>query len=866
MPEFNIHPTLIASIQEMIDNSRYAIKGEELVLANQTGKEQIMPVFHFINEYNKGEDKFTFRTITTDFKNFDEAVGYIGSQMKRAPFDGVFAIESGNYIPRFLIEAAKTGVKFRVTIVRNDELVQMGLDIRKKVEENNFAWASASYTYFIKFPGTIAWGLEPIGIRMKFSKKLAKRLQEPVRLTAHSLYYSPLESHKVFFTNAKLIEGLHIETYGRPMGADLVVAKFETPEGMQDELFDGMNYMSPRMCEMLGFEGERGQVRFSFDEGVIKGDFIKSEHLGGADFVYHTENLKDDTWTDGRIIITVENHEAVHGAAYDVQSVTNNPTTMMAQTQLNDLNSMIAGLTNIIETGTLPEWLLKAERAHEEGLGWVQMEQASDVQMKGHERWGQYFPMRASQNFTYMGITGGVKKMETGKHLPTGLFKKTYIPMSNAVSVGVVTYSSMTLMGGFTLENTGRVEMVMGAGAVFPDHRFLDTFDLHGTWDQDDTVKLQLVKIWSSSAKAIENLREDMVIDSKIEIPRNESEAIEAVVAIRSPNGPGEYSIEFVGNMGFMNVTEEVGVVNLAMCPRGQSFLLSQVEMSGLPKDNTVPYSDEYTRDNAVYMLEAQAMNPGIGALANAMMCWVNVMGVSFPPKMAQVFGEMVDAVQQGFCKEQLDVVRLESARVYGQLINAMKNNSTLVIDRDMYFTRMPELLRGEIAPANVVTDQRMTQINARYTKAINDLKELAKVETMTARNESDLAKLIGSLEIPANVMGAVKKFVETNEKVLKGIDRKYDTKRDRNPFVKLMKNHLKTVSMKAAVMVMVESVKNIESLKERDQFVVGLYKHMLIPTRMNNLGGFDRIIFQQGENIALMDLLIEVLVRRGKI
>lgn len=828
-------------------------------------------MFHFLKEFGSGDDKYVGRILTNDMLDADELADYFKSIVSKSPVNGIFALDTGSYVPRLIMErAVNRGIKFRLVILSNKDLDKLA-NLENFKNKFNFAWANASYSFFIRFDGVSEWGLKVLGITLKFSKKAPKRANEVVRFAEKTMY--DMDGENFLFTRVEDLPLLIDE------GVDKwVIAEFMTPEGQSDMLYDGINFCTREFARRLGVPDyeDRENVRITFRRGVIKGDLIivsDPRQLGGADFVYHTENLKGDIFTDGFVLVTAEKHDPFHAAGYDIQSTLNNPMVFHAGAMAYDLNKMGVEARQIIETGTIPKWMELSTVSKEDAFSGVQKDNlltTAKDQRAMHVRWQEAgYNIQDGQNLMHMGLISTAQMMKRGWMESVKKFKKTFIPMTNATVASVVTYEAMVNMGGYTLHETDKMFFMKHVGAVIPGKRFVDTFDLHGTWDLDDTAKFRLVKLYSTNKDHKAALVKAGVLPKGLRLSSKADKAKAAIVIVRSPNGPGEYSVEMLDDNTFMPFDiEEANVLSLdvASLPLGQNDMLDMVTKKGLPAD-TLAYADEFTADHAYIMLDAQKSNPGIGRLANAMMCWVDVMGPSFPPRMTDVFGEMVDAVQQGFSKDQLEAVKKESTSVYMQLIDAMKANPALTLDADLAMTRMPSKLRSRVPQDQILggSNSRISHFNGLYLSLYNDLIALAKVTTQRLRNNGELAAYIRTIAVGEEIRVWADNFYGTMTEMLQQVDREFrvDNYID-TPFTKLMKQHNKSKALRNVVDWAMDQVKS----KDDDRYVIALYK-ICLPFKDRNSskyggaeGRFDRILFQTGTNGALADMLIAALER----
>lgn len=825
---------------------------------------------HFLREYSVRKldesgkmkatgEKYVVRIVSTMFGSAEEEVAFNASLSQKAPVSGVFAVNTGNYIPRMLVErAVNRGLDFRLLIFSNEDLANIG-DVKSYIGKFNFSWANADYSFFLNIEGFDGWGLAPLGLAVTFSKKTSKRMNEIVRFTGHSMY-SADGSDFMFVRHEDLamVEAT-VERYTK-----LIMAEYSTPEGDSPVYYDGINFCTRRFAKAIGFHGTRGNIRITYKMGIIKGDMIVVDdprQLNGADFVYSTENLKSEIKTDGFVMVTCENHDPYHTATYDIQSTVNNPAAFHAQAMMFDLNKMETEAKDIIHSGAIPKWM--ELRGATDGLGGLDSSDLLNLAADNramHIRWQEYgFDIQSSQNLMFMGLGGAIQMMQRNYDVRLKTYKKTFIPMTNSIRAAVNTVESLENMGGYKIVQSDSLTFIDGIGAVLPGYRFAETFDLHGTWDLDDVAIFRLVRLYSSNPAYLAALVQDGVIDAGFELPATSQESVEAMVVVRSPNGPGEYSIEACNwtDFPFERVEDNIMVIDVASLPMGQPSLLAMVDKNLLPEDS-ISYGEEFSVEHAVYMVIAQTINPGIGRLANAMMCWVDVMGSNFPPKMTDVFGEMVDAVQQGFNVDQLRTVEAESTLVFDQLLEAMQSDDSLTIDSDLFLTRMPKDFR-EAVPSSQVIDGRITHFNTMYRHAFLRLSELSGKVTMDLRNKSELAEMMAGLQLGANIYTWCDNYYGIVNQQLREVDNQYKVNNyTDSAFTKIMKQHYRSVGLRFVI------DNALALLGEKPPvYTLGMYC-ICLPNAIDGKfadGRFDRILFQTGtNNTAIADKIAEIL------
>lgn len=847
-------------------------------LTDDTKEDKVETLYHFMAQINRvgkdGNDEPVFmRVITDSFINIEEREAYFKSLETKAPVASIFALNTGNWEPMLLKYRTK-GIKFRLTVISHNDLAKLPGKMEEKMPKVTFAWATETFAFFLD-ADVKGWGLEAFGLTAEFSKKLPKRLQEMARLTCMGIYDE--DGTRFWFTDCDLLDGEPNEL------AEFVVAKFTTPEGMDVEVFDGMNYMTRYMARQMVLAQPKSMardrlyrrvrdglvnrlsIRVLTPEGLIKGHCIivdDRSQLNGADLVYLDENMKTELKTTGWTLATAFVYDPLHVATHDFQSNINNRLAISYDHQHRDIHSFHEEVEGILISGELPEWMALPQHAHTD-TGLVDIDKLGDDIKKSHIRWlASGLSITDSQNFMYMGINGNIKKMEKGWDDVTRTYKKLFIPMSNAMNAAVVTYSSMTLMGGFDLPSDGsKIFCLPKYGMIYPDHRFLETFDLHGTWDLDDVADFIRILVWCDEEDSVNNLKDDGVLDMDVDIPTTKDGAQLMALVVRSPNGPGEYSLEMIQDdvsMPWSKADDDnLTVVNLKDLPRGQNHLLSKVTKGGLP-ESKLAFGVPMTRDHGRYMLEAQATNPGIGSVANIMMVWVDTFGPSFPPFMTEVFNELVDVTAQEFDKERLAAISKEVELVFNQLVERLEAYpGKYKIDSHLAMTRLGKLV--ESLPENCLADRRWRVLVNLYAGTYRDLRDRVAKHTLEVRLDSTVVQKVKSLRFADTMDVWAAGFFKAYNDSLQAVDRKYRIHRRDTPFTKISKGYNKKLELQAVV---AAAVRELENMEYTNTMVLGLYRYILKSDKNRGLGEFDRLIFQPGGDTSksIMDLLIDAL------
>lgn len=855
---------------------------EMLIAAESTSnnkKEDSLKIYHFLKEMKNKEGGMEIVRIITTTLYFGEKDAYDESLKTHCPVSiqhsdpakatMIMALDTGSWHHALLqYRLADKGKDFRMMIVDHGTLSALG-GVQKFKDHATVYWANATYTFFLNVMGETEWGFASLGLVANNDKKLSKRLQEVPRQTRWVKYW--------------------------PSDPSWVMREFASDEDVK--LYDGMNVISNEaLVEMLGDDVEsinrvrrgtlaRVKLTMITKDALIKGDWVSVPRSWiGCDVVYHPENAKAGLITDGWSIITGFEHHIWHVPVWDDQSLINNKAILPEAHQVRDLDGLVQGLMDALDEGKLPEWILLGEDAHTDH-GVPITEGAVDENAANFMRWQKHYPVVALQNVTRMGLGATLNQM---RHSLAR--KKMFLPMSNAFVGAVITYDALKKMANvhLPLDMEEIVFFHRKYGVVIPSQRFVETFDLHGTWDEDDNAKLILIKLWTSNPEAVKIHKDGYTIPFDMEVPTSEDEAIYAVAVIRSPNGPGEFSIEWVDmeSMPFHNLDlDTVTVVDLAMCALPQGLLLQQTEIRGLPVSSGIYDSSRlFTQEDATFMVQAQKDNPGIGRVANALMNWANTFNASLPSSIAAPIGDMVDATQQTADPVAFRAVMAEPNSIYEQFLKGLEADPTRKVDVYLANMRMPRKVRMQIHDSRYVKG-RLTKLYRKYNEAMGVIEHQLMNRTLQMRQECELVHKVRAIRVG-----------EDARTWAKGFNSRYTAKLNRvgikvanSPEMRLLMGDpmdrgriharefadmmIQKAKLEETHAIITEMVKEIEELGEnRDRFIIGLYKYLTTPDSASaqklaqQYGHFDRVICVAGAKGQLtpMDYLTAALINAG--
>lgn len=806
--------------------------------------------------------------LVAEFKESRKPVqcGSFRAQGGRVINDYFMPVEIGNWVYPALDKMTQDGIPFRLGIIPVDELwasINLGrVDLQKLVDGSTFAWANASYAFFLTVDSEDkSFTLSTLGMEALDVKKTPKRLQEVTRIVQihrtgqmKDLSYMMLTNSDLGITKTEevIFDGV---VFIRKTFA--IKACFAMPDGHEKR----------RYIAMIN-RGTIGRLimRLLTDQGLIKGlAVVVDDNQIDADVVFHESALKTDVFSnDGEWQFTAFTHPHTHTAMWDMQTMFHNHTWLLTEERFSqDLKVAYDSVEESLAKGEIPDWILHQEETSHSEDGAPSVEQVVAGWKKSHIRWQEAgLDLHAASNILYMAFGSVLNQMKSALQK-----KRWWCPMTNAVMATVTTREALERLGGFDFGDMPRNVVFYDDrfGVVLPGDRFAQTADLHDTWDQDgDQAKFIHIKLWSSSP-SLDDLRETYVIPADLDVPSTASEAIDMVVVIRSPNGPGGYSIERAdfASMKFMNVNEAcVPVIDLMTAPSAMETLRKNVEVGEIP--TSVQYSGKLmTRENAVRMITAQMGNPGVGAFANAVMAWSAIFGPSYPKQLPAIGNDIIDCLQQSADTESFKYLRVGFHDLSEAFI-AKVIDEKIAVDEYVLNTRFPisplDLRKGSI----VCEEGKFSRMHKAYLAMYTSLQQLVRTATLEMRMQSEtrnfLMEAIPTLK--PEVAAWARNFSDKYGKALKEADRLYEQlARDTKQFGRFAKVHASLERNLAVYKVVQEAHDEIWAYKDPHKWAVALYRWIIDPSlTRTKYGSTDRVIFQNGtdEQATIMDLLIE--------
>lgn len=715
-------------------------------------------------------------------------------------------IKTGDWIPALIVNRLPANQAMIVKFRSFDQ------DVEEILDEGNFCWLDASGITAIEIVGREGdWdaAAEVLGFVVHNGPKLSKRLKEWVRITR---YYTA--------SRARLLV-------------------LETSEHVPDEKYvDGITYVSRSFADKMDIPHwmNRGNGRYVFNEGLIKGDFIIVNNTqmrktwGNYDIVTFDVNVKDEFNTTGWTFCTFNPYHAHNQAMFDVQSAS------WLREWLYPLDLMKDTITRVVDDalqnlrdGNWPSWMMLAEDAHTDDGGLAMSEEmASEAFHRHYLRW-QMHGMKPEQSVSIMGMAAYtfISRMRAKYDIrdAQGNWRpQMWIPLPWAFYGHVMTHEALQLAG-FTIPNHLRDKLFFHAktGSVsIPGVEFADTFEAHGTWDLDDSAKFFLRRVSGT----------DRIV----------------AVIVRSPNSDGEYSIHEIHNIDELPLYHtygEIPEIDLDDAPKRIEEVLANQSIAGMPQP---PRSKSmvYTAQDARDMYAVQQQNPGIGSVANAMMVYYNTFKQS--PRVAPAtMGDMVDCVQQTPHEEGFELITEFTKRLWASI---MKKN---MVDEYMAISRMPRRLR------NKVTTYKgwMFQLFTHYKNEMNRFNTNSRDIAFRNRMNNPIPELVTLDGLDLQRGG---KWVMDAERLFDDIAKK-------NPGHNQWMRARRTELNRNVVRLMVSKLMEMDPA-EAEMLTLAMYRFCTIPglAKEFRYGRSDRALFSPlpaGET-TVMDIFIRGLINIG--
>lgn len=597
--------------------------------------------------------------------------------------DGDNAVEEfngGPYQPAFLNHFFPG--RYRVEVRKLKSRKVKGANSAPAVAQNELfsseviRWSTASDQYMLRIKGAVGWlsSFKEIGLIIRNSKKMSKRLTELVRLTSAWLYVSD--------------GSLKVE-----------VIKHSYPECY----VDGISFMSRglaircirsntdasrrwRLKQMLKIRtGQMAVVSFRMlmAEGLIKGNalVLPKRMMNGYDVRTFDPNIKSEIRTTGWQWVTIEpsygaipvkSDDLTHAIYRGVKGLYDD------ETLLASLDGMLKTFFADLKEGKRSEWLTRLvdseQVLHEDtenrfssdrGLVNLIQEKIAELHKLG-------FPLTASQTLMFLSVNG-LKQQVLGTADKGQVWKdksRHWFPVPWSYAAHIMTKEVLELAGfkmpkgdfGFFHEATHCF--------VVPGEYFQKHLPDHGGPDLDDTVKVH-----------IRTVNDTMV-----------------AFLLRNPNDFGEWSMIPVNDAGpvFHVYTDQPPVVDyyeLFETVPQFSWMMDQLTIGSLPGSKSLTIGEVFSLTDEMRVRTASQMFPaGTGGAVLPKMIHAACVGGYLPEYYASN-EDIIDALQQGMATPEDIRIISDFARY---IFSCVRQGTNGVVDAFWYQTRLYDELAAE--------------------------------------------------------------------------------------------------------------------------------------------------------------------------
>lgn len=528
-------------------------------------------------------------------------------------------------------------------------------------------WSTASDQYMLRIKGAKGWlsSFKEIGLIIRNSKKMSKRLTELVRLTSMWLFDGQ-GSLKV-----EVIDHTHPECYVDGISA---ISRALALRCIRSNV-EATRRWRARQIWRIHF-GITANVSFRMltPDGLIKGNalILPRRMMGGFDVRTFKPNIKPEIRTSGWQWVTIDptygaipvkSDDLTHAIYRRVNGLYDD------ETLLASLEGMLEKFFDDLKEGKRSDWLTRL--VDSENVRHEEVEERFDVertlstiiQEKIAELHRLGVPLSASQTLMFLSVNG-LKQMVVGKSTAGNTWKdktRHWFPVPWAYAAHVMTKEVLEVFGfkmpkgdfGFYHEATHSF--------VVPGAYFQANLANHGGPDLDDTIKVHV-----------------RTIQGKL-----------TAFLLRNPNDFGEWSMIPIKEAGpvFHAYTDKPPVVDYDELTRAVpqfSMIKDQIEVGELPGVKTLTIGEVFSlEDEKRVRSAAQAFPAGTGGAVLPKMLHAALVGRHIMRQFASN-ESIIDALQQGSATpEDVMVIQMQASATFRSLPG--------YIDAFWYHTRLFE-------------------------------------------------------------------------------------------------------------------------------------------------------------------------------
>lgn len=630
---------------------------------------------------------------------------------------------SGSYEPAFLNHFFPDKYRLEVRKIHTKRWGRMksepAVDKDHRFSSEELRWSTSSDQYVLRIKANKGWmsSLAEIGLFIKNSKKMSKRLAELSRLACAWLYDDDLSikvGMPIHNFPEKYVDG--ISAISRDLAIRCILSNTNASP----------RWRAQQIAKINGGVTAVVEIRMLTPFGLIKGNalVLPKKQMQGYDVLTFEPNVKPEIYTSGWQWITinpsygaipVKSDDLSHSIYWRVKSLYDDATLM------DSLKGMLTTFFADVKSGKRSEWLTKLIEHQDEIL------HEDDEEKFDSDRGLVYHiqnavarlnklgvPLTASQTLMFLSVNGLKMQLLTKKTVEdeNGNFRKLeswedksrhWFPVPWAYAAHVVTQEVLRLFGfpvtskpwGFFHEKTHCF--------VVPGEFFEKNYSNHGGWDQDDTGKILIRTVKGRLGALI----------------------------LRNPNAFGEWSFIPVVNPGpvFHTYTEappELDLNELNRLVPQYSQVEHLLEVGELPGNAGLELGEIYSLEDEDRVRSASLLFPaGTGGATIPKMLHAALVGGHIESQVCSN-EDMIDTLQTG-CGTPEDIALI--AQNVDDTMNIIADATGGQIDAFWYYTRMFDTMAEKYGmyPGNVDDSKWIKLHREREATAKSAISEMVK-------------------------------------------------------------------------------------------------------------------------------------------
>jgi hypothetical protein len=597
---------------------------------------------------------------------------------------------SGSYEPAFLNHFFPDRYRLEVRKIHSKRWGRFKSDpaapTNYQFSSEEIRWSTASDQYVLRIKGTKGWlsSFKEIGLFIKNSKKMSKRLAELSRVACAWL----------FDEDGSIKVGMPIHNFPEKYVDGIsAISRNLAIRCVQSNTNASARWRAKQIWKIYTGETAVVELRMLTPNGLIKGNalVLPAKQMQGFDVLTFEPNIKPEIYTSGWQWITinpsygaipVKSDDLSHSIYWRVKGLYDDASL------INSLKSMLNAFFEDVKSGKRSEWLTKLIEHQDEILH-------EDIEEKFDTDRGLVYhiqnavarldklgvPLTASQTLMFYSVNGLKMQLLTKKTVEdeNGQFRKLeswedksrhWFPVPWAYAAHVVTHEVLQLFGfPVTKKPWGFFHEKTHCFAV-PGEFFEANYSNHGGWDEDDTGKILI---------------------------RTNKGQLGAMI-LRNPNAFGEWSFIPVVNPGpvfhtYTDTPPELDLDELQRLVPQYSTVEHLLDVGELPGTKSLKLGETYSLEDEERVRSASRMFPaGTGGATIPKMLHAALVGGHIESQVCSN-EDIIDTLQTGSGTPE-DIALI--AQNVADTFKIIAEETGGEIDAFWYYTRLFDKLADE--------------------------------------------------------------------------------------------------------------------------------------------------------------------------